>query len=185
MPLPSLWVKAYSKLKSRKVAWALGVSAGRDPGTSVPEGSWWEANSGTGSGERWSLFPATSAGSGDAKGLAFGSWGVSLTVVPAEQVETSTAVWASAGSSVACKDGVAHDDRPSGGRPRCHLDAGGRTGDGRSWTLSSCQSAMLSAPDSLVRTRETPSLPRRFWLLWSALRQGRRLPDSNLAGKVG
>ena len=52
------------------MAGALGVSEGvrRDHGTSVPvvvvpDG---KPIPGTGSGERWSLFPATSAGSGDA-----------------------------------------------------------------------------------------------------------------------
>lgn len=42
----------------------------------------------TGSGELWSLFPATSAGIGDASSWVFGNWGRGITVVAAEQVKT-------------------------------------------------------------------------------------------------
>lgn len=89
---PSHGSRLIQSWKSRKVARALGVSEGvrRDHGTSVPvvvvpDG---KPILGTGSGERWSLFPATSAGSGDASSWVFGSWGRGLTVVPAEQVKT-------------------------------------------------------------------------------------------------
>ena len=66
--------------------------------------------------------------------------------------------------SVACKDGVAHDDRPSGGRaPVGRLYAGGRTGE----LLDPQDPKFLPErytvrPGFLVRTRETPESSQAF-----------------------
>lgn len=58
---------------------------------------------------------------------------------------------------VICEDGVANNDRPSGGRaPAGRLDAGGRTGEllTRSPRPQVCQRALPSASDSFLGPRD-------------------------------
>lgn len=81
-----------------------------------------------------------------------------------------------------CEDGVAHDDRPSGGRaPAGRLDAGGRTGEIPT-TPSPCWNAVLAAPDSLglretlATSQALPPLskcPFLFYLLEAICPEGR------------